>query len=156
VILKLHDGREVDIGHLAPRMVACPCEPIGRDLTIRVVYKNHCYSEAFCEARHAKEEILFYDSPESPRVFCPIRHGLSHQLPALIERLPSQKVHQTPEARNYVYVVSLRVSNQIYEIYFMLQRAQPEDEADLRLTIESAYPVETAGALPNRPNKFDF
>ncbi len=43
----------------------------------------------------------------------------------------------------------------IYEIYFMLQRASG-GSTDLRLTVESAYPVVAASPVPKRPNKIRF
>jgi hypothetical protein len=140
VQLKLHNGQVVSIGHLAPTTIACPCKQIGRDLVIRVVFTHHCYTEKYDPGCHKPEQILFTDSPDHQRVFCPIRHGLSHKLPVLVTDLPRRRVHQTAQIRNYVYVVPLEIDNQWYEIYFMLQRAAAGDEADLRLTIESAYP----------------
>lgn len=154
--LTLHSGEVVSISHLAGGQITCPCDTIKRDLVIRVAYTHHCYTEAFDEEKHSREEIIVYDSPERPRVFCPIRYKLSLDLPALLERLPKARVYQTPEARNYVYVVSLTISNQLYEIYFMLQRAQAEDKADLRLTVESAYPSETAPVTKKRPREIRF
>jgi hypothetical protein len=140
VQLKLHDGQVVSITHLAPTTITCPCEAIARDLLIRVIFTHHCYTEKYDPTVHAPQQILFTDAPDDHRVFCPVRHGLSHKLPVLVADLPKRRVHQTAQVRNYVYVVPLEIENQWYEIYFMLQRAAAEDEADLRLTIESAYP----------------
>ena len=140
------------VGHLAPNQIECPCAQIGRDLIIRVAFANHCYTEAFSSAQHQANEIILYDAPDRPRVFCPIRYDLSFKLPVLIKILPQRKVHQTTQVRNYVYAVPLDMGGQIYEIYFMLQRAQPEDAADLRLTVESAYPVSVPSPTPKRPN----
>lgn len=39
-----------------------------------------------------------------------------------------------------------------HEIYFMLQRAAPEEAADLRLTVESAYRSDRPLNLRKRPN----
>jgi hypothetical protein len=60
-------------------------------------------------------------------------------LPELIANLPTQKVYQTAAERNYVYAVTLEIDAKIYEIYFMLQRADGTKGMDLRLTVESAY-----------------
>jgi hypothetical protein len=152
----LHDGRVLSIDHLAPFEIKCPCEPIDRDLTIWVHFQNHCYTEDFDESKHIKEHILCWDSPTRPRVFCEDRYDLSHKLRPLLTELPKRRVHQTTQIRNYVYVVPLEIEGHIYEIYFMLQRAQGKDVADLRLTIESAYPVEVPTPLPKRPNAIRF
>ena len=138
MLVRLHTGEEHSIAHLAPMMISCPCEPIGRDLSVRVGFKNHCYTEAYDAEEHEEAEILIREGSDV-RVFCPIRYGLSKKLPGLVSAMPSKKVHQTGQSRNYVFVVPLEVEKQHYEIYFMLQRAAKDDAADLRLTIESAY-----------------
>jgi hypothetical protein len=152
-----YEGVDYPLGHLAPLLIACRCEPIGRDLAIRVTFANHCYTEAFDGTVHKREHIVLYDAPTRPRVFCPVRYGLSKRLPALVDELPTRKVHRTSSPReNYVYVVLLKEDNITYEIYFMLQRAQAGDGVDLRLTVESAYPVLVPTALPKRPHAIRF
>jgi hypothetical protein len=155
-ILTLHTGEKISLAHLAASELDCPCEDIGRDIVIYVHYTPHCYSEKFDPEKNKPEEIICTDGPDRDRVFCPIRHGLSPRLPALIADLPNRRVHQTAARRNYVYLVPLQIEGQTYEIYFMLQRAGPKDKADLRLTVESAYPVDTPTPLPKRPNKIRF
>lgn len=152
----LHNGQEMPIGHLAPTSLRCDCSKIGRDLVVRAIFANHCYTKAFDPEAHTNEQIIHYDSPERPRVFCPVRHELSYGLPTLVAELPARKVHQTAQRRNYVYVVPLEVNWQAYEIYFMIQRAQKVEGCDLRLTIESAYPVLAPAVLPKRPNNIRF
>ncbi|PZA10696.1 hypothetical protein DNX69_15195 [Rhodopseudomonas palustris] len=73
-----------------------------------------------------------------------------------MEALPSSKVHQTSQRRNYVYVVRLELERRPYEIYFMLQRAANNAEADLRLTVESAHLAETRSNVSRRPNSIRF
>jgi hypothetical protein len=140
VLLKLHDGSEYSIAHLSEMALTCPCEPLERDLAIRVIFKNHCYTEDYDPGKHAPHEIVITEAKNRYRVFCPIRYALSHKLPEILADLPSRKVHQTAQVRNYVFVVPLEVEGQSYEVYFMLQRAAADDKADLRLTVESAYP----------------
>jgi hypothetical protein len=151
-----HGGQEVSLTHLGPRIIRCPCEPIKRDLLIRVSFANHCYTEAFSASRHTTVEIVLYDSPSRPRVFCPLRHSLSFKLPGLLDGLPSMSVHQTPEKRNYVYMSPNVIEGRPYEIYFMLQRAQSRDDVDLKLTVESAYLADSTKSLPKRPNSIRF
>ena len=152
----LHNGELVPLDHMAPTSFGCPCEAIGRDLMIGVIFRSHCYTEKFDPLVHSKDRIVLYDAPNRPRVFCPIRHALSFQLPELICALPSKKVFQTTQRRNYLYTVKMALNGQIYEIYFMLQRAEKEEGIDLRLTVESAYPVPVPSQLPRRPNKIRF
>lgn len=152
----VHDGKEISIDHLAPMTIVCPCEFMDRELLIDVSFANHCYTEKFVEGVHKIEQIILTEAKDRHRIFCPIRYELSHQLPALLSALPSSKVHQTSQQRNYVYVVPLEVQGKPYEIYFMLQRAASDAAADLRLTVESAYVDEDGSNFRRRPNKIRF
>lgn len=152
----IYNGEEMPIDHLAPMSITCPCSPIGRELIIDVSFANHCYSEAFIADVHDSEQIILTEAEDRHRIFCPIRYKLSHRLPDLIKALPQRKVHQTPEARNYVYVVPLEIEGRPYEIYFQLQRATPESKADLRLTIESAYIDDEGSNVKKRPSSIRF
>lgn len=143
------------IGHLKPYMILCPCPDIGRDLTIRVNFLSHCYTEHFDPDQHDRTEIIIRDAG-GPRVFCPIRHGLSLRLPGIVARLPDARVYQTAERRNYVYAVPLETEDGLYEMYFMLQRVERRQGTDLRLTVESAYPVNAPTPRPRRPNSIRF
>jgi hypothetical protein len=87
---------------------------------------------------------------------CPIRHGLSIGLPEIVCALSDKKVFQTAEQRNYVYAVAIETPNHTYEVFFMLQRAERTPELDLRLTVESAYPVVSPTPLPKRPRAIRF
>jgi len=148
-----YEDKEVELGHLDPMFMECPCDKIRRDLAIRVKFANHCYTEGFDATRHNRDQICLWDAPDRGRVFCPERYELSHNLPEILLGIHTKKVYQTSEQRNYVYAVPLELDSQRYEIYFMLQRALAEDReerrADLRLTVESAYPA--AGAATNLP-----
>jgi len=152
----VHEGAELSIDHLAPMTIKCPCDSIGRDLLIDVIFANHCYTEKFVEGFHEIEQIILTEAEDRHRVFCPIRYGLSYRLPDLIKALPKSKVHQTAQLRNYVYVVPLEIDDRPYEVYFMLQRAARAAKADLRLTIESAYIDDEGSAIRKRPSSIRF
>lgn len=151
-----HNGRSLSIAHLAPTTFGCPCRELGRDLVIGADFSNHCYTERFDSERHSREEIVVYESPSRPRAFCLERYELSHRLPAIVAELPNKRVHQTPEKRNYVYAVPLQIEGRMYEVYFMLQRAETSKDLDLRLTVESAYAVTMPSPVPRRPNAIRF
>lgn len=152
----IHNGHEVSLAHLEPMTIKCPCQEIKRDLLIRVAFTSHCYTEAFDAALHARDQIVLYDSPQRPRVFCENRHRLSVYLPELVAKFPSQKVQQTFVQRNYVYEAKVELEAVPYEIYFMIQRADSEKGVDLRLTVESAYPSEEVPDLRKRPRHIRF
>ncbi|NEW92304.1 hypothetical protein [Rhodopseudomonas sp. BR0M22] len=149
-------GEEMPIGHLAPMRIACPCAPMNRELLIDVGFANHCYTEKFIKGIHSPDQIVVTEARDRHRVFCPVRYKLSFRLPKLIEALPRSKVHQTSQRRNYVYVVRLELEKRPYEIYFMLQRAANNAEADLRLMVESAYLAEAGSNVSRRPNSIRF
>lgn len=151
----IFNGKKFPIGHLAPMTIACPCEDIGRDLAILVSFSNHCYTEGFDGGRHDPGLIIVRDGG-GPRVFCPIRHELSSRLPGIIRNFPTQKVYQTAQQRNYVYSAPLDIDGKIYEVFFMLQRAERLPGVDIRMTIESAYPADAPNPRPNRPNAIRF
>ena len=152
----IYDGSEVDLVHMTSSMeILCQCAELDRELKIRVAFQNHCYTEKFDPRIHTREQICLTEGKDRDRVFCPIRYALSHRLRGLIEALPERKVHQTGQVRNYVYVVLLEIEKQHYEIYFMLQRAAKSDKADLRLTVESAYP-NGGHNLRKRPREIQF
>jgi hypothetical protein len=152
----IHNGQVMTLDHLTPFTFTCPCPDIERDLSIRAQFANHhCYSRKYDPAIHSTEEILFTEAKDRHRVFCPDRYELSRRLPKLLPELPNKRVHQTSQSRNYIYVVPLDILGIAYEIYFMLQRAAPEDAADLRLTVESAYRSDRPN-LRKRPNAIRF
>jgi hypothetical protein len=140
---------------MAQTVIYVPCKEIHRDISIGVTFTCHCYSEAFDPKKHKPEEMALRDSGGRPRVFCKVRHELSARLPEIIKSLPGRRVYQTAQQRNYVYSVPLDIEGQIYEVYFMLQRHRGKG-FDLRLTIESAYMVETATPTRKRPQTIRF
>ena len=151
----VYQGQTFSIEHLAPFTFQCPCAEIGRELVIRVAFLNHCYTAAFDPESHDSEDILLHDAPGRPRVFDLVRYQLSHQLAGIVSGLPGAKVNQTTAIRNYVYSVPLAVAGQAYLVFFQLQRDRTHGQ-DLRLTVESAYPITHALPLPKRPSSIRF
>ena len=149
-----YNGALVALDHLDPLTFGCPCPEIERDIRIGVIFANHCYTEQFDATKHSENQIILREGDRG-RVFCPIRHGLSVRLPEIITSLPDKKVHQTPEARNYVYAVPMEIEGQNYEVFFMLQKHKAAD-LDLRLTVESAYPVTGPPIVRKRPGAIRF
>jgi hypothetical protein len=153
----IHNGQVMTFDHLIPFRFNCPCPDINRDLSIRAHFANHhCYTRRYDPTIHTPEEIIVTEAKDRHRVFCPERYELSRRLPKLIPELPDKRVNQTSQSRNYVYVVPLEILGNPYEIYFMLQRAAPDDAADLRLTVESAYRSDGPPNLRKRPNAIRF
>jgi hypothetical protein len=117
---------------------------------------HHCYTRKYDPAIDDPDDIIVTEAKDRRRVFCPVRYELSLYLPKVLPELPNSRVHQTLQSRNDVYVVPLEIGENSYEIYFMLQRAAPDDTADLRLTVESAYRSDGPLNLRKRPNRIRF
>jgi hypothetical protein len=144
------------LDHLASFTLKCPCADIGRDLLIRVRFSSHCYTKGYDPEVHKPHEVVVREGKDRHRVFCPDRYQLSHSLRGRIEELPTKKVHQTSQSRNYVYIVPLEIGGNPYEIYFMLQRTVSGGGSDLRLSIESAYVPHGKLNARKRPNSIRF
>ncbi len=136
-------------------MLDCPCAAISRNLSISVAFSSHCYTKSFDPAEHDWEQVTLHDGAGKPRVLCPIRHGLSFRLPDMVTALPGAKVFLTPAQKNYVYSVPLDLAGQSYEMFFMLHRVNKAAE-DLRMTVQSAYPMTTPAARRKRPSAIRF
>jgi hypothetical protein len=152
----IFERREVSISHLAQMPISCWCDQLDHSISISVKFSHHCFTEAFDASRHDRQQIVLYERGGRARIFCPIRHKLSFRLPDIVKGLPDQRVYQTPQSRNYVYVVPTDISGQTYNIFFMLQRADGDLFADLRMTVESAYPSDGSGTRSKRPNSIRF
>jgi hypothetical protein len=148
------DGSAIDLSHLEPLTLATTVDRRDKALQINVRFSVHCFTEAFVDGMHA--DALAVMDHKHKRAFSNVRYAHSIRLPALVAELPTAKVHQTPEKRNYVY--SARVETDggtIYEMYFSLKKAS-DQILDLELFVESAYPVETASPRLKRPHAIRF
>ena len=147
-------GLTVDLAHLEPFALACAVDGRDNALVINVRFSNHCFTEAFVDGVHSAETIVM--DHKTKRAFSQVRYACSRSLPAALARLPSGKVHQTAEQRNYVYATTIESDHgELYEIYFTLKKAGGE-LGDLNLFVESAYPVDVATARPKRPRAIRF
>lgn len=153
-------GQQVSISHLAPAILSCPSEAFGRDILIEIEYSNHCYTSDFVPGLHQPADIVVRERHRVARVFDAIRHELSIGLPSLMETLPSSKVYMTAVQRNYIFstVVTLPVGNvaATYQVFFTLRRAAPGAGHDLRLFVESAYPLDGPPMKAKRPSSIRF
>jgi hypothetical protein len=150
------NGAAIDLGHLEPLLVACPTPGQLTDLWINVRFSMHCFTEGFDPLRH--DPSLKVMDHKKPRAFDPRRYNLSKNLPALIRALPTAKVHQTPEQRNYLYFCVLaELAGEEYLVFFSMKKAHKGQDHHLELFVESAYPAR-AGATPSRkrPNAIRF
>jgi hypothetical protein len=150
-------GESYSLAHLQPRVVTCPRhDPTAEDAPLRILvrFSDHCYSRAFVEGVHLRSEAVGYGARK--RAFCRERHEGSFSLPAIIDALPSQRVYQTAQTRNYVhFVYQPQFEGREYQVYFTLKK-KPVEANDLLLFVESAYPAVEPPSLRKRPRNIRF
>jgi hypothetical protein len=150
--ISLNDA-PLDLDHLEPLGLKCPCESIGRDLRIDVMFTNHCFTVAFDEGVH-EDAVRIMDHKQA-RAFDQQRYEHSRLLPAIVNALPDSKVHQTPEFRNYVYYGQAPLGDgRALQMFFRIKRSK-RPGYDLDVVIESAY-VANELASRKRPNAIRF
>jgi hypothetical protein len=96
-----------------------------------------------CAADEEPGERLILDHHGNRRAFCDDRYALSHNLPALLAALPTAKVWQSAQERNYLHF-STTLGPAEYRVFFHLRRAAAGAGHDLALFVESAYALEAA------------
>ncbi len=149
-------GAEIEFQHLDPFVFSCDV-PDGdiKTLLVNTRFSNHCFTEAFDEARH--EPDLVMADHKNRRAFSRIRYDLSKNLPEIVRRLPDLKVHQTPEKRNYMYFSAVaELPDQEYRLFFHLKRADKSAKQHLELFVESAYPAMGGALKRKRPGTIRF
>jgi hypothetical protein len=136
------DGEEYEFPHLEPFQIVVPSERARRDLQVDIRFTNHCFSRKLAQGEDPDHPDVFFDHNRQPRVLCPDRYRLSHDLPEFLHRMnhPAVKVYQTKTRRNWTYVLEIEDPALPYYIFFALRRAPRSDVDDLKLTVESAYP----------------
>lgn len=144
------EGQHFAFPHLEPFIFSFDDLRRERPLTytLNVRFTNHCFSAEFDPARHT-EAMVVWDGKQK-RGFEAERYALSSRLPGIIHALPTQKVYQTWERRNYVaYEVLVELSaGEVYRVFLNLRKAgqrSAQRGCNLDLFVESAYP---AGRLP--------
>lgn len=135
-------GQPIDLSHLEPFTIIVDSQLAMKKLRVRISFTTHCFSEEFGKILHPPGDPVIDQSTNRPRTFCPIRHQLSKQLPALLRSLTDEDVYQTSAVRNWVFSVTVASPNGPYHIFFEVKRSPNNQRTwqDLNLTVESAYP----------------
>jgi len=135
----------VGLSHLEPIDFTCqaPDKPVRR---IHAVFSDHVFTTAFNEATHNLDQLIFRN-----RVFCADRYRDSFLLPEIISKLPSAKVIQTWEKRNYVYYIRLASKDvaKPYHVFFELKKRGKGQNGSVELRVESAYQMDSTYSNPN-------
>lgn len=157
-------GVALDLAHLEPRTLRFFVKNVGRELAIDVKFSNHCFTVAYLPCVHSPTHRIMDAS--RARAYDPERHGLSHNLPALVDALPDASVYLTASDRNYVYLANVALTGgRIYPMYFRLKRfqADPREQQhqqqashQLQMVVESAYPIEDRQEALEGATKISF
>lgn len=136
------DGTTFGVAHLDGFEFVCPTDLRPIPLIIGVRFSNHCFSVKCVDETYAGPELLI-DQHGTRRLFDAVRHAFSTNLPAMVKGLPTAKVWQTYEERNYMHF-STTFGAAEYRMFFHLRRASASSGRDLDLFVESAYPLNAA------------
>lgn len=146
-------GKRHDLDHLDPFVVVVDSRKARKALHVKVLFSLHCFSFGGV----SEENADLFDHRGAPRAFCPVRYGLSFELPGAIRNLcdGDLKVRQSAARRNWVYATRIESSSGPYYAFFEIKKVRPKKHReDLRLIVESAYPIE--GKPPNTRGRMGF
>jgi len=135
------NGIEYNLNHLNPIDMSIDSEKSKRILRVHIVFSNHCFTKKLLDGQ-CSSEVVFKEKNRQDRYFCPQRYDLSKSLPEIISSLNHKKVkvYQTTSRRNWLHSIKTQIDGQIYCIFFEIRRSHKPTE-DVRITVESAYPV---------------
>lgn len=150
-----NDGAEYSLAHLHPQRFTLSFAALrgypARDVEIRVGYSSHAFTIRCPNGVQAHHP---YSKPNEPRVFCPVRYGLSLELPAIITSLETRKCYATSR-KNYFIVeqVAGLLPALEYWVFFDVRKCADPDAA--KVLVESAYAGNREQAPHNRSRKGD-
>ena len=127
----LWNGTSYNLDHLNPIFLEFFGEKVKKNMKLKVLFSDHCFTERSDNA-----------IANSERIFSLQRYELSKLLPDLISQMNNEKVqvYQTSARRNFAYVVRTTLNEKDYNIFFELRkRNEKNQDCDLLMRIESAY-----------------
>ena len=112
-------GEDIDLSRL--ETFEFEVRPVGSqaNATVRVVFNNHCFSEAFDAIKHTVPLSETHVSSHEKRGFARERNELSKSLRGHIQNFPGQRIAQT---RTGTLVKVTLSDGRGYGIFFMLKR----------------------------------
>jgi hypothetical protein len=143
-----------DLTHLDAKTFGCPTDFREAELTIGIRYSNHCYTVG-CADDVEPGDRLILDHHGNRRLFCDERYALSHNLPDFLAALPTARVWQSFQERNYLHF-STTLGPAEYRVFFQLRRATTGSDHDLTLFVESAYALDAVAPASRGRGKIRF
>ena len=144
-------GEEIELAHLEPFEFQCPT-PDGSSRRVRVLFSPHVFTR--------KHDI---DDPPGGmcfdgRICCQNRYEDSRRLKDIIVCLPYERVYQTWERRNYVFLATETPQcDDRYHLFFSLKKDGGKRNRHIQMWVESAYRQENSPYCPpHRSNSVRF
>ncbi len=155
-----YESKLISFDHLEPFNFMFFSKKANKNLRVRVIFSNHCFTKKALGDEEESADILFVEGFNRSRIFCPVRYELSKKLVTLINDLnkDSIKVSQTNARRNWVYSITIEDSGINYHLFFKITKS-PKDRRrmqDLEMVIESAYPQDMTKSEPNVLGRIGF
>jgi hypothetical protein len=136
------NGQPHSLAHLEPFTISVtPKAPGAPTFRVLVNFGHHTFTR---EVQPGDDPTHLYTVDGDVRCFCPIRHGLSANLPDIVQG--SNKAYLS-EGYNYLFVENLPGLTGPYAVFFTVQRAGTIKNVDAILRVVSAY---EKLALPKR------
>lgn len=133
-----HNGETYSLAHLNPFEMGFYGQKVKKELTLSVIFSDHCFTERSDKQRRTSE-----------RVFSLERFNLSLKLPEIMRGMCNEKVkvYQTSARRNFAYVVQIENNGQKYNVFFEVRKNRKPHQTDLVLRVESAYVFDDGNEL---------
>ena len=125
-----HNGKTYSFAHLNPFEMSFYGQKVKKELKLKVIFSDHCFTERADKQRRSSE-----------RIFSIKRFNVSLMLPEILKGMCNEKVkvYQTSARRNFAYVVQIENNGQEYNVFFEVRKNAKSRETDLALRVESAY-----------------
>ena len=144
-------GEEITLAHLEPFEFQCPT-PDGNSRRVHVLFSPHVFTRKH-EDGDPHENMCF-----DGRIFCQDRYEDSRRLKDIITRLPNERVYQSWEKRNYVFLaVETPQRYDQYHLFLSIKKLGNRRKKHISMWVESAYRQENSSYIPpHRPNSVRF
>lgn len=137
------NGEVVCLKHLNPFTFAFFSIAANKNLRVRVLYSNHCFTEGVDKVEYANSNLPRFDTETArPRIFSPERYGLSLRLPSIIRGMNngSTRVWQTSALRNWSYAAEVASHTGKYYLFFEVKKAHGKHREFQELEMRIIHP----------------
>ena len=146
-------GKNYNLDHLDTKVILVTPKAAGaRTYRVLVSYGHHTFTRALETSDRRDMEFCHRGDI---RCFCPIRYGLTVELPGIVESAKrAYWTHVSKGDRNYLIAESVGGFVEPYAVYFNMERATAKN-VDVAMFVVSAYPKPGLPAL-SRLDRISF